>query len=354
MSRKSVLITGGCGFIGSHICLILLENDFEVTIVDSNINSSSKVIENILKISNQSNQSSKKKIHFIKGDLRDINFIDDLFRNNIKEGKSFDFVMHLSGLKSVSESIHVPLKYWESNVSCTINLLNVMEKFKSYNLIFSSSASIYDAHKNKSLKENDKFNPISPYGRTKLTIENILEDVYFSSKEKWNIICLRYFNPIGAHPSGLIGENPISNTNNIFPLILKTADAKIKKLKIFGSDWPTPDNTCIRDYIHVMDLAEGHIKALYLINKSKYNFLKVNLGSGNGTSVLELIELFEKVNNVKIPYEFTIRREGDVANLIADITFANKILDWAPKRNLSQMCIDGWRWYLSNKNRYMS
>ena len=354
MRKKRILITGGCGFVGSHIGLILLENNFEITIVDSNINSSSKVIDNIIRISNNKNECSKDNISFIKGDLRDINFVNDLFTNSAKEGKSFDCVIHLSGLKSVSDSIHMPIKYWESNVSCTINLLKVMEKFNSYNLIFSSSAGIYDANKNTPLKETDQLNPISPYGKTKLAIENILEDLYVSNKDRWNILCLRYFNPIGAHPSGLIGEYPISNSNNIFPLILKTASSKIKMLRIFGNDWPTPDNTCVRDYIHVMDLAEGHVKGLYWLINKKSEFLKLNLGSGYGTSILELINLFEKVNKVKIPYKFAIRREGDVATLIADISMANKILGWKPKRDLSQMCIDSWRWHLLNPNGYIN
>ncbi len=338
---KQILVTGGTGFIGSHTSLILLEKGYDLLIVDSLVNSSSKVIEKLEAI----NRNKNAKIDFVKGDLRNENFLMDLF----KKHKNIEAVMHFAGLKAVGESIHNPIKYWETNLIGIINLLKVMEKFSCFKLIFSSSATIYGSNNDKNLiKENFDIKPINPYGNTKATIENLLEDLHKSTMNKWSIISLRYFNPIGAHPSGLIGENPLESPNNIMPIINNVALGLVKKLEIFGNDWDTQDGTGVRDYIHVMDLAEGHGKALDNVLENESNYLQINLGTGIGTSVLELVKTFQKVNDIVIPYIFTGKRDGDVAFSVADNSLARNLLNWKPSRNLETMCKDSWRWFKGN------
>ena len=256
-------------------------------------------------------------------------------------------VIHFAGLKSVNESTKDPLKYWDYNLKGTINLLNTMKKYSCRNLVFSSSATIY-GKKNDLIKENSEISPINPYGNTKATIEKILYDLSRSEKNDWYIVCLRYFNPIGAHPSGLIGEYPTDKPNNLLPIINKVAAGLNEELKIFGNDWKTHDGTGIRDYIHVMDLAEGHFLALENILKKKSKFIQLNLGTGRGTSVLELVKTFQEVNGVSVPYKFAPRREGDVAFLVADNSLATNYLKWNPKNDLKIMCKDSWRWFQSN------
>ena len=343
---SKILVTGGAGFIGSHTCLKLLENNYKVIVVDSFCNSNPIVLKRVEKIYNKNNC-----IEIYGFDLRDKNSLEDLFFKSASEGEHINSVIHFAGFKSVGDSMRNPLEYWDNNLISTINLLEVMDKYSCRTIVFSSSASIY-ANSNDLISEKNSVNPVNPYGNTKATIEKILQDVFNCEKHKWRIACLRYFNPIGAHSSGLIGENPSGIPNNIFPFILKVASRKIRELKVFGSDWPTHDGTGVRDYIHILDLAEGHIVALEFLLSNKPALVNFNLGTGNGTSVLDLINCFEKVNKVKIPYIFVKRREGDLAHVVADNTEALKRLKWEPKRNLEDMCLDGWRWQKMNPNGY--
>ncbi len=349
---KKILLTGGTGYIGSHTCLSLLEKGYEVLILDSCINSSEKVLKNVIKIYEMNKAFDFDRLKFIRGDVRDKNLLKNIFKSAIEDGNPIIGVIHLAGLKSVSESIKKPIEYWDSNVIGTINLIQTMEHFKCTKFIFSSSATIYGLDQKGFVNEGSIINPINPYGSTKATIEKFLKDLFNKKNDNWSIINLRYFNPIGAHPSGLIGENPMLNCNNIFPIILDAAHGKIDSLEIFGNSWETNDGTCIRDYIHVLDLASAHIKALQLLFESDSKFLNLNIGTGKGTSVLELINTFERVNNIKIRYTFSPRREGDVPKIVADNTKANKIFNWKPRKNIKDMCKDGWRWKVLFPNGY--
>jgi len=246
----------------------------------------------------------------------------------------------------------MPITYWENNLCGTINLLKTMEKFNCKILVFSSSATVYKNKFNKFLNENDFCEPVNPYGETKLSVEKFLSDIYQSDPSEWRFACLRYFNPAGAHSSGLIGEDPLGLPNNLYPQITRVAIGKMDYIKIFGSNWPTPDGTGIRDYIHVMDLAEGHFAALDFLINNKPQIIKLNLGTGKGTSVLDLIKTFQRVNDVKIPYIFVDRRPGDNAFVVADISLANSIFDWKPRRNIEDICRDGWNWQLKNPNGF--
>ena len=349
---KSILVTGGAGFIGSHTSLLLLEKGFEIFVIDSFVNSSPKSIDRLSLILKEKEKVLKERLHLFKGDLKNQNDIESVFKMSQKLDRRIDAVIHFAGLKSVSYSIRNPISYWENNVLGTINLLKVMEKFKCRNIVFSSSATVYKDNSDKLLNENDICNPINPYGHTKLTIEGILSDLFESNPFQWKIASLRYFNPVGAHESGLIGEDPSGKPNNIYPQITKVAIREIDEIKIFGSDWPTNDGTGVRDYIHVMDLAEGHLSALSYLFKEKPQNLIVNLGTGKGTSVLELIKVFEKVNNVKIPYSFVDRRPGDNAFVVANNSLASSILNFQPTRNIEDICRDGWNWQLQNPNGF--
>ena len=341
---QRILVTGGAGFIGSHTSLLLIEKGYEILIVDSLVNSSIEALEGLKKIIGTKFLKMKNKLSFFKGDLRNESFIRDIFSNQYKIGKPITGVIHFAGLKSINESINDPLRYWDFNLVSTINLLKVMDSFECRTIVFSSSASVYGAAKINLINEDQEMNPINPYGLTKLTIENVLANLYESSLRKWKIINLRYFNPIGAHPSGLLGELPIGIPNNIFPLIMQVALGKIQCFKIYGNDWPTRDGTGIRDYIHVMDLANGHFYALeHLINNSP-KILNFNLGTGIGTSVLELINTFQRVNKINVPFQFSNRRKGDAAIVVADNSLVKNILRWEPERNLEDMCRDGWKW----------
>ena len=349
---QRILVTGGLGFIGSHTSLLLIEKGYEILIVDSLINSSIKALERINEIINIKYPQMKNKLSFLKGDLRDESFIRTIFFNQNKIGKPITGVIHFAGLKSINESINEPLKYWDFNLVSTINLLKVMNSFECRTIVFSSSASVYGASKIDLIDEDQKLEPINPYGLTKLTIEHVLANLYESSPDKWKIINLRYFNPIGAHPSGLLGEVPMGIPNNIFPLIMQVALGETEYLKIYGKDWPTSDGTGIRDYIHVMDLANGHFHSLeHLINNSP-KILNLNLGTGIGTSVLELIKTFERVNQINVPYQFTQRRKGDAAIVVADNSLVKNILKWKPEKNLEDMCRDGWKWMKLNPKGY--
>ena len=346
---NKILITGGAGFIGSHTSLVLLEHGYELIIIDSLVNSSSKVINRIIDICIDNKVSINPKINLIQGDLRDEEFLKKVFKNHSKSNSKIDAVIHFAGLKSVYESTQDPLKYWDNNLKGTINLLNIMKNNDCFNIVFSSSATIYGTkYSNAPLKESSEISPVNPYGKTKATIEQILEDLSNQDSSNWNIASLRYFNPIGAHPSGLIGENPLEIPNNILPIISKVAFGLIKEFEVFGKDWPTIDGTGVRDYIHVMDLAEGHLRAVEYILRKKLVKNNINLGTGLGTSVLELLKTFEEVNDVKIPFKFTNRREGDIPFSVADNSLAKEILEWNPTRNLEDMCKDSWNWYKKN------
>ena len=349
---KNILVTGGAGFIGSHTCLALLEKGYKVFVLDSFANSSAEALKRVLEICKLKNQKSDPFLKIYKGDLRNNSLIEKTFNDIYKNHKVLDGVIHFGGLKSVAESISKPISYWKTNVLGTINLLEIMSKYQSRNLVFSSSATIYGSSNNSFLKEDSELKPINPYGNTKLTVETFLDDIFNSYKKEWHIASLRYFNPIGAHYSGLTGESPKGIPNNIFPLIINTASGLQKELKVFGNDWPTNDGTPIRDYIHVMDLATTHINVLeYLISK-KSKFLKINVGTGKGTSVLELIKTFEKVNNVTVPYVFAKRRPGDKCSIVADNSLLTSKLKISPKYSIEDMCRDGWRWKQLNPNGY--
>ncbi len=344
---KNILVTGGSGFIGSHTCLNLLERNYKVIVLDSLINSDYKTIANIRRIL----PSKEKSLIFIEGDLRDEKIIEKIFIDAIERNEPIDGVIHFAALKSVGDSVKNPLIYWESNLFGSISLFKVMKKFNCRRIIFSSSASIY-AHSNDiNLSENSNIKPCNPYGNTKATIEQILRDIFYSEQGKWRIANLRYFNPIGAYPLGGLGENYSGNPTNIFPLILLVAAKKKKRIEVFGDSWPTPDGTGIRDYIHVMDLAEGHIAALDYLEENKPQIIDLNLGTGKGISVLELINKFEEVNNIKIPYVISDPRDGDLARTVANNKLAISLLKWKPLRNLEDMCRDGWS---SFKEKYIN
>ncbi len=340
---KTILVTGGCGFIGSHTCIDLIQEGHNVIAIDSLINSSYKSIESINQIIKMHSKRRNNKFVFYKGDLRDMRFLREVFAKSSNLNR-IDAVIHFAGLKSINESINFPIKYWDFNVYGSINLLKIMDEFDCRTFIFSSSANIYDGDQHHLIKEGDRINPQDPYGRTKFTVENILKDVFNNPLSKWRIANLRYFNPIGAHQSGLIGEFYSKNTTNIFPIISEVAAGKRKFLEIYGDDYPTKDGTCIRDYIHIMDLTKGHLAALNYISKAKSEFISVNLGTGNGFSVLELVKNFQEVNDCKIPIKFVKRRAGDKSIVVADNSLAIKRLNWSPKKNIKNMCEDGWKW----------
>lgn len=347
---KTILVTGGTGFIGSHTCLSLLEKNFRIIVIDSFVNSSISSFNRIYDIFFQfhNKQLNKESLIFQRGDIRDEDFLNQTFELEKKRGHEIDAVIHFAGLKSVSESIKYPLEYWDANVIGSICLLKVMRNYGCRTLVFSSSATIYGEFANGAVIESAKIKPKNPYGKTKVAIEKILMDVFESEKNEWRIANLRYFNPIGAHSSGLIGEHPLEKPNNLFPFITRVASGIYEKLKIFGNDWPTSDGTCVRDYIHVMDLANAHLEALNYLFKNNSKLINLNIGTGKGTSVLELVHTFEEVNKLTIPYLITDRREGDIASLVADNSLAIELLKWSPKYSIQDMCKDGWRWQKLN------
>lgn len=331
----SILVTGGAGYIGSHTVIELLEHDMDVIIIDDLSNSSEKSVVNISRITG-------KKVKFFNFDIRDKNTLRKIFDENTIES-----VIHFAGYKSVSESVVNPLSYYDNNINSLLVLLDVMKEYNVKNIIFSSSATVYDSNNTMPVNENSVIgNTTNPYGTTKLISEKILHDVSISSPEM-SIIILRYFNPVGAHESGLIGEDPKGIPNNLTPYITQVAVGKLDHLKIYGNDYPTPDGTGIRDYIHVMDLASGHLKAL-----EKIDFLKklsiFNLGNGQGYSVLQVVHTFEKVNSVKIPFKFYPRRPGDISECWSNAEKAQRELGWSTKYSLEDMLRDSWKWQKYN------
>jgi len=346
-----ILVTGGAGFIGSHTCLNMLEAGYEIISLDSYVNSSKNVFNAIKKICHLRG-INHDLIKNIECDIRDKKIIEEIFKKSKDEKKEIQGVIHFAGLKSVKESEFFPQEYWDVNFGGTLNLLKVMNKFSCRKIVFSSSATIYGDPEKLPIYEDCEIKPINPYGKTKATVEQLLLDIYNSDPGRWNVINLRYFNPVGAHSSGLLGEDPKGIPNNLFPYICKVALGKMENLKIFGDDWPTTDGTGVRDYIHIEDLAEGHKKALELIFKEIGTYRCINLGSGKGTSVLEMVETFQKVNNCKIERIIKPRREGDVASTYAEISLAKKVLGWSPKKSLFDICKDGWKWSEMNPNGY--
>lgn len=321
-----ILVTGGLGYIGSHTVVELIDSGYEVIIIDNLSNSSIDVLEKLKKI-------TLHDIKFYQGDVCNKELLREIFKEN-----KIDSVIHFAGYKAVGESVLKPLKYYRNNIDSTLSLLEVMQEYNVYNLIFSSSATVYGKPKSLPIKEDFPLSTTNPYGTTKLFIENILNDLYISD-HKWNITILRYFNPIGAHKSGLIGENPKDIPNNLMPYIMKVAVGELDCLKIFGNDYDTVDGTGVRDYIHVVDLARGHVLAL----KNKKEGIKTyNLGTGHGTSVLELVNTFEKVNNVKVKKEIVDRRPGDIDACYASCDKAYNDLGFKAEYDIKAMCEDAY------------
>ena len=344
---SNILITGGAGYIGSHTSLLLLDKGHKVIIFDSFINSSNKNIQRILSFIKGTNIENNLMI--FKVDIRDYKSMEDIFNKLNNNNLRIDSVIHFAGLKDNNKSINNPINYWDNNVNGSINLFKLMEKFGCRNIVFSSSAAVYDiSNGGNNLKESSNKKPITPYGETKLTIEMILEDIQRSQNTRWSIASLRYFNPIGAHHKGIVGEDPINFSTNIFPSIIEVACGERKEIEVYGSDWETKDGTGVRDYIHIMDLAEAHIAALEKI-KNNNDILTLNIGTGIGTSVLDLINTFEKVNKIKIKKIFLKRRPGDFGKVIANNKLAIKKLDWTPKRSIEDMCRDGWLFRTLNR-----
>ena len=347
---ENILVTGGCGFIGSHVVLGLLKKGYGVIVLDSNINSTERVIDKIKFLSSLDQLNFQRQFTFIRGDIRNQNLLEKIFNFNLVRGKRVTSVVHLAGLKSVKDSLINPIDYWDNNVLGSLTLFKVMIKYACFKLVFSSSATVYGNPIDIPIYENSKTEPINPYGQTKLTVENIMKDLFAKFSNDFKIIILRYFNPIGAHYSGLIGENYNLSSDNIFPNIVKVALRKDSYLKIFGNNWPTKDGTTIRDFIHVMDLADAHISAIDFLNSNKPNLTTLNLGTGQKTTILDLIRTFENENKIKIPIKYFEKRPGDTPVLLANGNLAKKILNWEVRNNLSDMCKDGWNFAKKNSN----
>jgi UDP-glucose 4-epimerase len=336
----SVLLTGGTGYIGSHTCVELMRAGYDTILYDNLCNSSPVVVDRI-------EQITGKRPQFVLGDIRDRTALDRLF-----ETHPIDAVVHFAGLKAVAESVQRPLDYYISNVCGSTTLFDAMRSFDIRRIVFSSSATVYDSKAQIPLKESSAVGPANPYGRTKLMIEQILGDIA-AADPSWRVLCLRYFNPVGAHESGLIGEDPRGEPNNLMPYVAQVAVGRLSRLRIFGDDYPTPDGTGVRDYIHVVDLAAGHVAALERLMEGAVNEERVvNLGSGRGHSVLELVRAFTRASGVAVPYEVTERRAGDVAVSLADPALSLRYLGWQANRDLDTMCTDTWRWQATNASGY--
>ncbi|MDE7263855.1 MAG: UDP-glucose 4-epimerase GalE [Anaeroplasmataceae bacterium] len=335
---KKILVTGGAGYIGTHTVLRLLEKGYEVVVVDNYSNSNPEGLRRVEKLSG-------KKVKVYPNDCCDIEAFEEVFKEN-----QIDAVIHFAGLKAVGESVSIPLKYYQNNLISTLNLLELMKRYEVHNLAFSSSATVYGEPKSVPIYEDFDLHVSNPYGRTKLMIEEILRD-FCKVNPEYNVALLRYFNPIGAHPSGLIGENPNGIPNNLVPYITQVAVGKLKELGIFGNDYETEDGTCIRDYIHVCDLAEGHVCALDKLF-SKCGLVTYNLGTGNGYSVLEVLKAMEKAVGRAIPYRFKPRREGDIPACYASPEKAYKEIGFKAKYSIEEMARDSWNWQKKNPNGY--
>lgn len=330
----AILVTGGAGFIGSHTCIELLNEGYDIIVADNFSNSNVEVIKRVEDISD-------KEVKLYEIDILDRDELERLFIEN-----TIDIVIHFAGFKSVNESVSKPLKYYYNNVSSTIILLETMKKYGVKKIIFSSSATVYGNPASVPIKEDFPVKSINPYGRTKDMIETILHDLHISD-EDWSIVILRYFNPIGAHESSKIGENPIGIPNNLMPYITQVALGQLDKLYVYGDDYNTSDGTGVRDYIHVVDLAKGHVKAVERA-KDYLGLYTYNLGTGKGSSVLDIVTTFEKTNDIKVPYTIVGRRLGDIATSYCDPTKAMKELNWKAEKTLEDMCRDSWNWAKKN------
>jgi UDP-glucose 4-epimerase len=342
--KPIILVTGGTGYIGSHTVVALSAAGYYPIIVDNLSNSKASVLERIVAIIGH-------RPPFYKTDLQDRTALNSVFQEHPVAA-----VIHFAGLKAVGESVAEPLRYYENNIESTLALCSVMATHGVKRIIFSSSATVYGNPHTVPIREDFPLAPTNPYGRSKFMIEQILQDVYVADPD-WRIALLRYFNPVGAHKSGLIGEDPQGNPNNLMPYISQVAVGRRERLNVFGNDYPTPDGTGVRDYIHVMDLAEGHVAALQNMGTATTSHLApapliINLGTGQGYSVLELLHAFEKVSCKTIPYRITDRRPGDIATCYADPSLASSLLGWKARRGLADMCADTWRWQSSNPNGY--
>jgi UDP-glucose 4-epimerase len=335
----NILVTGGAGFIGSHTCLELLNAGHAVIALDNLSNASEEALKRVLEITG-------KELKFYSVDLLDYHKTNSIFEEN-----QVDAVIHFAGLKAVGESVAIPLKYYNNNLTGTLNLLDIMQKHQVFNLVFSSSATVYGVPDKLPITEDSPLSTTNPYGTTKLMIEQILQDLY-QSDPRFSFVILRYFNPIGAHKSGKIGEDPKGIPNNLLPFVAQVATGRLKKVNVFGNNYPTPDGTGVRDYIHVVDLALGHLKAI----EKKANIPGVhiyNLGTGRGYSVLEMIHAFQEASGVEIPYEIVAPRPGDIAASYSDPEKAKKELGWEARYGIEQMCLDSWNWQSNNPEGYM-
>lgn len=333
----TILVTGGCGYIGSHTTLELLNKGYEVVVVDNFSNSCLESIKRVEKITG-------KSVTFYEEDIRNAEGMERIF-----SAHTFDAVIHFAAFKAVGESCRMPLKYYENNISGTVSLLQIMERHGVKKIIFSSSATVYGDPERLPIDESCRLQTTNPYGSTKLMMENIMQDVYRSDNE-WNVILLRYFNPVGAHESGLIGEDPKGIPNNLMPFVAQVASGKLSCINVFGNDYDTPDGTGVRDYIHVVDLALGHIAALEHCKNSGVHIY--NLGTGRGYSVLEMIHAFEKACGKKLPYKIVERRPGDIATCYAAPDKAKRELNWEAKNGIEEMCASQWKWQSGNPMGY--
>lgn len=334
----SILVTGGAGYIGSHTCVELLTAGFDVVVLDNFSNSKLESLKRVEKITGRS-------IVLKQGDVRDRTCLRELFSQH-----DIEAVIHFAGHKSVGESVRMPLVYYDNNVSGSVALVEVMSEFGVKRIVFSSSATVYDTNEDSQICEDSPLKPINPYGRSKLMVEQIYRDLASSDKE-WKIVILRYFNPVGAHESGMIGEDPNGIPNNLMPYISQVAVGRLQELSVFGSDYPTVDGTGVRDYIHVVDLALGHLAALRALN-NHCGFMTVNLGTGKGCSVLELVRAFEASTGKTVPYRIVARRPGDVATCYANPSLAESLLGWRAKLDIHAMCRDAWHWQSQNPQGY--
>lgn len=342
MSKTKILVTGGAGYIGSHTCLELLEAGFEMVVLDNFCNSSSESLRRVAAL------CGVDEIPLYEGDIRDPVVLDQIFTEH-----KIDSVIHFAGLKAVGESVEKPVLYYENNVAGTLSLLNSMQKHEVKCIVFSSSATVYGDPHTTPIQEDFPRSATNPYGSSKLMVENILMDLYHSDAD-WQIALLRYFNPVGAHSSGQIGEDPSGVPNNLMPYIARVAVGQYDSLSVFGDDYATHDGTGVRDYIHVTDLAQGHVKALQAFRQGSVdNLLITNLGTGQGYSVLDMVSAFSAASDKPVPYQIVPRREGDIASCFADPAYAEKTLGWKATKTLLDMCEDTWRWQSNNPQGYV-
>ena len=335
---STLLVTGGAGYIGSHTIVELLAAGHDVVCIDNYGNSSPIALERVQRIAG-------KALTAIEGDIRDAALLDRTFARHAIDG-----VIHFAALKAVGESVAQPLAYYDNNVGGALALLAAMDRAGVRRMVFSSSATVYGVPRELPLREDAPLAATNPYGQSKLIVEQVLRDVA-AADARWSIVSLRYFNPIGAHPSGLIGEDPHDIPNNLFPFITQVAAGKRERLNVFGKDWPTPDGTGVRDYLHVVDLAAGHLRA-FEYARTRTGCIEINLGTGRGTSVLELVQAFEQATGRRVPYAIAPRRPGDIAACWADPSRAHELLGWRAERSIAQACADGWRWQQANPNGY--